>query len=253
MNMEERRQAILHLIMEHSPIAVSELLLQVDESPATVRRDLSFLEDNGIITRTHGYARYVEPEIVHKIVISDEKVAIAKRAAALVDENDTILLDSGASTLALAQQLANRTDLTILTNSLSVANALSNSNVTVHMTGGYLSGREEALLGPEAENYIRRINVPKLFLSTTGIRGEEGLTCVTPFQANIKRSFIRVAQKVILLAEEAKFHTDALRIFAEFHEIDCIITSAPIADPALRDCLAKQHVEVLVADPSLAH
>lgn len=247
MHIEQRRQAILQLIMEHSPISVNELLNRMKESPATIRRDLVFLEQNGIIARTRGYARYIEPEIVHKVEISKEEQAIARKAAELVEEGDTILLDSGTITLALAQQLVRCKNLTVLTNSLPVANTLSNANVTVHMTGGYLIGREEALVGPEAEAYIRRMAIPKLFLSTTGIRGTEGLACVTPFQANIKRAFIQASNQVILLADTPRFQTDALRIFATFGEIDCLVTSAPIADHALARHLDSCGVAVMVA------
>ena len=248
MNIEERRQAILRLIMERSPIAVNDLLRQMGESPATIRRDLTFLEENGIITRTRGYARYVEPDVVHKIAISREETAIARRAAAMIADGETVLLDSGTATLALAQQLQHRQDLNVLTNSLAVANTLSTSSLSVHMTGGYLIGREEALVGPEAESYIRRMTIPRFFLTTTGIRGAEGLACVTPFQANINRAFLQSSRQTILLAESSKFRTDALRIFATFDEIDTIITSAPIANPALQRHLQDCGVEVIGAE-----
>ncbi|MFV0363464.1 MAG: DeoR/GlpR family DNA-binding transcription regulator [Suipraeoptans sp.] len=247
MRTEERRHDILDMIIKNSPVQVSELIERIGDSPATIRRDLTFLEKNGYIVRTRGYAKYVTPEVVHKISFSEGKIAIAKKAAEMVMDGSTIMLDSGSQILALAYQLIGKKDLTAVTNSLSIANVFSMAEVTTHVTGGVLIGREEALVGPEAENYIRKIKAPLLFISTTGVRGTQGLACVTPFQANIKKAFIESAQKVVALIEEEKMDMDALRVFADFKDIHMIITSAPLKDKALENRLSELGVEVIVA------
>ena len=95
-NMEQRRQKLMQYIKLHNTISVNKLIDLMDESPATIRRDLTFLAKNGIVTRTHGYVKYIHPDIVHKIEISPEKVAVAIKAAELIPQHDTIFLDSGA-------------------------------------------------------------------------------------------------------------------------------------------------------------
>jgi DeoR/GlpR family transcriptional regulator of sugar metabolism len=129
MNIDERRQLIISHVMNQKIVSVNKLISLVDESPATVRRDLTFLEANNYITRTRGYVKYIPPDIVNKIEISEGKIRVAKAAAKLIPENATIFLDSGVSSKVLAMQLTERTDLSVFTNSLSVANVLAPANV----------------------------------------------------------------------------------------------------------------------------
>ena len=126
MRNDERRKQIVEIVMEEESIRVSDLIDRVDGSAATVRRDLTFLEQNGYILRKHGFVKYVQPEMVQSIEFSPEMLEIAKAAAKLVEDGDTIMLDSGFSTLALAYQLTSVNNLTVITNSIPVA-ALYNS------------------------------------------------------------------------------------------------------------------------------
>lgn len=248
MNADERRQEIVNHLMNHNIVSVNNIIEMLPDSPATIRRDLVFLEKNGYITRSRGYAKYIQPAVVRTIQITEEKMAVAKAAAALIPPGATISLDSGASILALANQLVDRNDLTVYTNSLSVMNAMASSNIPTYCTSGQLDGRQEALLGPEAENYIRNLRVPMLFLSTTGVRGTQGLVCVTPSQANMKRAYIESSERVILLADVSKFQTDSIRIFAEIEEIDTVIVDAPLNNPELEDYMKKVGTKLIVAN-----
>ncbi len=247
MNIDERRQAILNYLMENESASVSNIISLLDESPATVRRDLAFLEANGVISRSRGYAKFNQPAIVSNIHITDGKLAVAKAAATMIPRNATIFIDSGASALALAQQLTDREDLQIITNSLSVANVLSSSKPSVYMTGGFLEGRQECLVGSDAEHYIKSIRVPLLFLTTTGIRKDQGLVCVTPAQATLKHIMVKSAEHVVVLADAQKLATDSIRLFATFDDIDAIIVDEPVNDRAFLSLLAQKHVELIVA------
>ncbi len=248
MNIDERRQKIINHMIIHNTVSVSQLISMMEQSPATVRRDLSFLEENGYIIRTRGYAKYVHPAIVHNIEITHDKILVAKAAAAMIPPNSTICLDSGISALALAHELTSRDDISIYTNSLSVLNVMAATKIPTYSVCGCLSGREEALLGSEAEEYIRKLHIPLLFLTTTGIRGSSGLVCVTPTQHNMKRAFIESSDKVVLLAEVKKFQIDSLRVFASFEEIDVIIVDRAPDDPDLIAYLKKVGTELIVAD-----
>lgn len=251
MNIDQRRQIILNYLMEHESASVNSIIDLLDESPATIRRDLTFLESNGVIIRSRGYAKYNQPPIVSNIHITDGKLAVAKTAVSLIPHGATILIDSGASAVALAQQLTDREDLQIITNSLSVANVLCTGKPSVYMTGGSLEGRQECLVGPDAEHYIQSIRVPLLFLTTTGIRKDQGLVCVTPSQATLKRIMVSSAERVVVLADSQKLATDSIRLFATFHEIDTLIIDEPVNDPTFTALLAQEHVELIVANKTV--
>jgi len=247
MNIDERRQLIISHVMNQKIVSVNKLISLVDESPATVRRDLTFLEANNYITRTRGYVKYIPPDIVNKIEISEGKIRVAKAAAKLIPENATIFLDSGVSSKVLAMQLTERTDLSVFTNSLSVANVLAPANVPTNLICGFLEGRQEALVGPDAECYVRQFRFPILFLTTTGIRPNQGLACVTAVQANLKRALIESSDKVILLTEIGKFSIDSIRIFADFSLIDTVIVDEPLNNPAMEETLRENHVELIIS------
>lgn len=247
MNIDERRQFIINHLMNENIVSVNTLISLVKESPATVRRDLTFLEDNGYIVRSHGYAKYIPPAIVQNIEISEGKIRVAKAAATLIPENATIFLDSGVSSRALAMQITDRDDISVYTNSLSVANVLCSTNISTFLTCGFLEGRQEALVGPDAECYIRQLRFPMLFLTTTGIRPEQGLACITAAQANLKRALIESSEKIILLTEIGKFSIDSIRVFASFNEIDMVIVDEPLNNLSMEETLRKNNVTLIVS------
>lgn len=248
MRNDDRRKQIVEIVMAEDSIRVSDLIDRVDGSAATVRRDLTFLEQNGYILRKHGFVKYVQPEMVQSIEFSPEMIEIAKAAAKLVEDGDTIMLDSGFSTLALAYQLIGMNNLTVITNSIPIA-ALFNSieHIQTYVTGGFLRVRENALVGTDAVESIEKMHAAKVFLSTTGVRETSGLTCVSAFQEDVKRAYVNAADKVILLATDQKFGKDAVRVFATFEQIDTIVTNKPVASKVLVQKLEKCNVEVIVA------
>ncbi len=247
MEMDERSQKIVELLTEQTPMKVKDIIEKIGDSPATIRRALVKMENSGIIMRERGFANLVAPDSIRDVKFSNATVAIAKCAAKLIEGVSIIMMDSGRTTLALAAQLVNKKSLTVVTNSISIANTFARTDVSVIVTGGSLVGNEYALVGPDAESYLNNVRVPLLFLSTTGVRGKEGLTCVTPFQASIKKAMIKAADKVVLLVEHNKLTTDALIMFTGFEKIDCIVTSAPIEDGPLNDRLNELGIEVILA------
>ena len=247
MSTDARRQAIIRYVQEHDLVSVNHLIGEIEGSPATIRRDLRFLEENGVVSRSHGFVKRIPPSIVSNLPITEAQTKVAQAAAAMVPENATILLDSGISAVALARELTDRRDLTIITNSLSVANLMRHAEPHILLTGGELDGRQEALVGLDAENYIRGIHVPCVFLTTTGIRRSEGLVCVTAQQASLKQQMIRSARKTIVLADHDKIQKDSVRVFAVFEDVDVIITDAP-ADPQFAEALKEKGVELIIAE-----
>lgn len=251
MSKYERRQFIINYLMSENIVPVSKLISMIDQSPATIRRDLAFLEKNGYIERSHGYVKYIPPAIVKNLEISEGKRRVAKVAASLIPKNATIFLDSGISTKALAMEITSRDDICVYTNSISVANVLAFSKVVTYLACGMLEGRQEALVGSDTEHFVRQHRFPILFLSTTGIRPNKGLACVTAEQANLKAALIESSEKVILLTEKYKFSIDSVRLFASFDQLDTIIVEEPLDDPEMEATLKANNVELLVAPSEL--
>jgi len=249
MKLDERRKHILAIIQREGRIRVSAIIEETGFSPATVRRDIVFLTENEIISHSHGYVQYQKPEIVPTQTFSDATLKIAAAAAKLVAPNDTIIMDSGTTTFALAHQIIDASDISVITNSIPIANLFSTAeNIQTYITGGYLRVREAALVGDDVINFVEKLRAQKLFLSTTGIRGTEGLTCVTPLQADVKRAFIKAADEVILLADSRKFNRDALRIFSSFDCISTIITDKPLESAALQKHLEQLGIRIILAE-----
>lgn len=231
-------------------MSVNDILSKSVASPATVRKDLTYLEQKGLISRTRGYAHLVpEPPVSEfssrESSHSEEKKKIARIAARLVEDHDSIILDSGTTTLEIAKELVNHKDLTIVTNSIAVAAVLVNSSVNVLMSGGILKKPVLSLVGPDTEAYFKRIEASKLFLCANGVRSTIGLTTTSPFELNIKRNMIKAANKIYAVLDSSKFNTTSIDLFCEFSEIDCVITDKPIEDPALMAMFDKLNISVL--------
>jgi len=256
MKTSDRRSAILSTLQDNSTLSVNELIRSFDVTPATIRRDLTYLEQRGLIIRSHGSAQIVEQDsssilvpgyLMRTQMMSREKLAIAKAAVEFIVPGANILIDSGTTTDILAKQIVNKKGLLVTTNSLNVANTLAKSQVTTSLTGGILDGPTMSLIGPDAEKFIRNIRASVLFLGTTGIRGTEGTTVLSPFQAAVKAEMIHSSEKCILLADASKFSIAGAVVFAPFEDIDILITSAPIQDERIAAHLEKVGTQVIVA------
>jgi DeoR/GlpR family transcriptional regulator of sugar metabolism len=244
---------ILKMLQESESLLVNDLIAKFSESPATIRKDLTFLEKNGLIRRTRGEAHYANPQLVLPVTSRGElntlsKSNIARIAASMIEDDDSIILDSGTTTLAIARQIANRKKINVITNSIAIAYTLSGSELSVVMTGGILSGRNLSLIGPDAEAFFNKIEVNKLFLSASGVRGAQGLCVASPFECSIKKQMIRSAKKVIAVIDSSKFETSSINIVTDFSSIHCLITNRPIADPSILEALHQYNVETLYSD-----
>lgn len=251
MNNNERREQIVQIIQNENSIEVSRLIERFSVTPATIRRDLSYLESNGIIERSHGMAHIVKhsyPQYaVRSNLFPDEKRRIAKKAASLISEGESIILDAGTTTLALATQISKMGQLHIITNSPMIACELINSPSTVIVSGGSLLKPQLSLVGPDADAYFGQIETNKMFLGVGGIRSTLGMTSSSPIEGKTKRSMMKAAKKVYALLDSSKFNNTGIIMFAEFKDIDCIITDKPIEDEALQAELDRLGIEIFIA------
>lgn len=227
----ERREAILRLLEERTKILVPELCEYFKVSPATIRGDLRDLEAGGRLKRAHGGAVPVgkasfEPTSrLKEVERVAEKRRIAGQAAGLVEDGDTIVLDTGTTTLELAKCLAGRTDLTVVTNDLDIAAFLERaSGISLVMTGGTIRRGFHCVTGPVTLAGLRDLNVDKAFLAANAYSLDRGFTTPNIEHAEVKRSMLAIAAECIMLMDSAKIGRTAFVKFADIADIDRLIT-----------------------------
>ncbi len=232
-------------------MSVSELANILGTSLPTIRHDLDELAEKGIVVRSWGKAMLADTKPIEKIsnrVNSHlyEKQLIARCAVQLIEEGDTIILDSGTTTMALAEELVKFKNLTVITNSLSIAMILSNSNVSLQMCGGFFHQRDMCLLGNTAEDYFNSVHFSKAFIGTTGLRIPLGFVTRSPFQTSVKRSMMKAADKVYYLMDSSKIDAYGVAKVAGLNEIDGLVTDRPLPKD-LEKYFLQEHVNLYYA------
>lgn len=251
---EERRRRILEQMRAGEAVAVCDLAAEFGVSESSVRRDLAELERSGLLARTHGGALPVEgtmeePTFAEKTAVHlPEKSAIARVAAGLVKDGQSIILDAGTTTLGIARLLKQRRDLTVVTNAFHIAAELADSPaIRVIVTGGEVKGNTFALIGPAAERMLASVNVDTVFLGTNGIDLQRGLTTPTEAEAAVKRSMIASARHTIVVADHTKLGRVAFATIAPVTAARTLVTDRFFDPVAVRE-LRTRGVEVLLAE-----
>jgi DeoR family transcriptional regulator of aga operon len=247
----ERRDSIIQLIQKNGKVRVDDLSEQFDVSSVTIRNDLDFLEKKGICHRTHGGALirknvYEDPTLEEKQKRSKkEKERIGGKALEFINSGDSILLDSGTTTLEIAFRLNSKKNLTVMTNALNIAlKLLSFDDVNIMLTGGTLRKESYSLVGPEAEASIKNYYFDKLFLGVDGLDIELGLTTPNPLEAQLNRIMVARAQQVIAVSDSSKFGRRSFSQICSIDAINTLITDTNIS-PEFEKELLKRNVEVV--------
>ena len=234
---EERRYEITKMLGKDTKLLIPNLCSHFQVSPATIRNDLRTLERKGALKRTHGGAIPIskagfEPAHSAKEVERlDEKQRIAVHAESLIENGDTILLDTGTTVMELAKLLTNKSNLTIVTNDLKIALLLeSTTNAAIYFLGGNLRRNFHCTMGAIALGQIESFNVDKAFMAANGVCAEKGLTTPVPDLAILKNAMIRTASMVIVMADANKLDRVAFAQVAPLSCVDKIITDNG-ADP----------------------
>ncbi|WP_018922778.1 DeoR/GlpR family DNA-binding transcription regulator [Salsuginibacillus kocurii] len=236
MNANDRREHITELLKEKQRVEVEELTQRLGVSTMTIRRDLSQLEQEGKLIRTHGGAAAPQtlkgetPYSYKEGYFQPEKKAIAEKAAKLVKENATIVLDSGTTTLELARELKERGDLTIITNDIPIAAELINSPAQVVVAGGELQRHVGAMFGPHTEQLLQTLFVDQFFLGAHAVDIEAGVTAPTMEKARIKQLMMAAAEETWLLTDSSKFKKKAFARVCGLDELEGILTDSGYAE-----------------------
>lgn len=229
---DQRRKKLLDILRLEGGADVTKLSSQLEVSPATVRRDLQYLESQGFLSRTHGGAvlpfesTAYYPHYEKKMSYNEaEKTEIARQAADGVSNGDVVILDSGTTTFLLAKELKARQELTIVTTDLKIALELTDvPGFEVICVGGIVRSRSYNTLGVFAERMLQDLRANFAFLGADGIDLHAGVTNATVTEVSIKRLMMRAGRVVVLLADSTKFGRMGLAKVADLTDFDEVIT-----------------------------
>jgi len=233
----ERRQRLMNILREQPGIRVPEVAELLDVSEGTIRNDLNSLAGSGQVTRVRGGGVLLDEQQGRSPIFSTRlmthriaKQAIARQAAALVQDNDSMLLDSSTTSYYLACSLKARRELTVITNGIESARELAkNSSNTVIMLGGVLRVDGTAINVPLTEQILTEYHLKTTFLSCSGFTLESGPTEVDIYEAQIKRKFIASSGSLVALIDSSKFGRADLTSFASLGQITHLFTDTDLA------------------------
>lgn len=236
----ERAEKIRDILRARGVARVDELSERLGVSAATIRRDLREVARRGHVRRVHGGAvclegRLEEPLFEDKAVLAaGEKQRIAEAALAFVKRGDSVFLDGGSTVLALARLLGERTDPTVVTNSLRVAGTLSASGLRMILIGGEFRRLSQTFVGSLTAPILGQLHVDTAFVGTIGLSDREGLTTTDPREAYTKELVMAQACRVILLADSTKIGKISFVRFGGLAAADVLITDKGAAPADVR-------------------
>jgi len=248
----DRRNEIVSLVNEKGRAKVEELSQYFNVSAVTIRNDLNYLEERGLIHRAYGGALTrkevaFDPTLTEKARLhAEEKKRIGARAATMVFDGDSIVLDSGTTTLEIAKAIRERKDLTVMTNAINIATELAGlPDVTVMLTGGTLRERSFSLVGPFAESALKAFYFDKLFLGVDGFDIEFGLTTPNILEAQLNRVMIEVSRETVVVVDSSKFGKRSLSLIAPLDRVQSIITDSGVPEE-YRKILEQKRIQTIV-------
>ena len=233
----ERRQSLFEILRKQPGLRVPELAKALDVSEGTVRNDLNALEQQGVLMRVHGGAvlnqqsQFQNDSFIRRYQQNAAaKLAIAREAAVLVNDGDSILLDASNTVYYLAKSLVERRHLRVMTNGFEVARELAqNSTNTVILLGGVVNNESSSVTGLLSEKIIEELHIQKAFLSCSGFSLERGMTEVLLAEAQIKRKAMESSQQLFALVDSSKFGKEDLTSFARPEKINCLFTDQSLS------------------------
>ncbi|HEY6801958.1 MAG TPA: DeoR/GlpR family DNA-binding transcription regulator [Pyrinomonadaceae bacterium] len=232
----ERDKEILRQLLKDGEVMVEQLAARFETSPATIRRELSDLEEAGLLRRIHGGAIQVEPMLYepfrrlssfadHEHIRAAEKRRIGLAAAEIIKDGEVVALSAGTTTTQVGRSIHDRKDVTIVTNAINIAMELSHRvNLKIIMTGGTLNRSCFALTGPSGIESVNKMFYDQAFIGVDGIHPEHGLTSDRSELAAMSRAIIQQSRKTVVVADHSKFGKVGKTLIAPVEKADLIIT-----------------------------
>jgi DeoR/GlpR family transcriptional regulator of sugar metabolism len=247
--MNERHKEILNILVEKKEVSVNLLAERLAVSGVTIRQDLNQLEKQGFIRRVHGGAVLNDTDDISTRLVFNykQKMNIARQAAALVNEGETVLIEGGSTNALLARELTEKKGITIITPNVFIARELrENSDTPVILLGGLYQQQSESLVGKLAKLCIDHVNFHKAFIGIDGFTKEAGFTGKDMMRAEINSYIAEKSPKVLVVTDSSKFGKVELTRYFGADEVDYLITDEgiPAEDKAF---LEKAGVQVIIA------
>ncbi|MGL4336622.1 MAG: DeoR/GlpR family DNA-binding transcription regulator [Turicibacter sp.] len=217
---EQRQMLIVSELKENGLVKVTDLVEKYQASESTIRRDLIHLENLNYLKRVHGGAVSLESKVIEKsyndklLLNNENKKLIAKYAASLIEEGDSVYLDSGTTSYEMIRYL-NQKNIMVVTNGLSHIEALIENNVSCMILGGKIKSKTKAIVGYEAIQSLNRYRFDKCFMGTNGVHHLHGFTTPDPEEAAIKENAIKASKDVYILADASKLSEVSFTRFAQ--------------------------------------
>ena len=240
MNAAARRLLILRKLEENNAVDINDIVKACGVSIATVRRDFKFMEDQGLITTTHGGAVLtlflsVEPVyIIKKDLMIDEKRRIGETVSKMLEPYSNVCIDCGTTAKEVAEYISDRKELTVFSNSLLVASVLTQkNNLKFFMLPGQFRSNSMGYVGASVVDYVSNLRFDCIVLGCEGIDTVSGATVPDIEDGCCKRALVRSSNKVILAVDHSKFEQTATVSIAQLKEIDVIVTGKELDEKYL--------------------
>lgn len=253
--MEERRRVIMQQLTENGKVKVAQLSKMLGCSEVTIRNDIKTMDEEGMLQRVHGGAIRLEEKPVKRYSAesiyryTDRKKAIAACAYEYINDRDTIIIDDASSSFYLGLHIKNHPEkhVAVVTNSLLIGNELAGvKHVELYMVGGYVGGHLAATMGDAALRNMEAFHVDKAFIGVHGINFEAGLTSIATPQMEVKRTILKAAKEVYVLADSSKFGGGYLSVICPINQVHKIITDHQVSKENIR--IAKElNVPLVIA------
>ena len=249
----ERRKFILDNIFQNGFVRVADLAEALSVTQTTIRKDLTYLEGQGLLYRAYGSALPTTAQVMDislntkKLINFKKKQKIAARAVAMLQENDSIIMGAGSTLEVMAEMLKPKGRLNIVTPAVNISMAMGDmSGVSVMQLGGILYGNSLCVIGTEAKSQLENLHCSKLFFGVDGIDPEVGVTCATVEEAEQLARMMRVVNTSIVLADSSKVRYRGFSRICGCEDVDFLITDSGVSDED-RKALEKAGVKVIIA------
>jgi DeoR/GlpR family transcriptional regulator of sugar metabolism len=257
---KQRRQRICELLLEEGYLDVAEISAQLNVNAVTIRRDLERLEGQGALRRVHGgaYAQASQMGVEMGFNLRnnfnvDAKRLIAQKAAEMLNDGDTIYLDSGTTAVMVAEELVKRrSSVAVVTHSLAVIEVLQDAQgIELHVVGGRYLAHARSMVGPIAEQTLRAFRLSKMILGISGVDYKNRALTMSPMEeVSIKRIAIAQSERVILVADHTKFGKPSLISLIPLGDVHCLVTDTLLPEEAT-NTLKSLNIELVIAEANL--
>ena len=248
----ERREKIMSILQQTNFIKITDIVTKFSVSNETARRDLDYLQEQKLIRRIYGGAILAKKRPISghsPSYINAELRAIGRAAADMISPGETVFICNGSTMLELAKNLKNRSDITILTNSLQIINELADSSLSIFVLGGLLGHGELDMTGELTTNAINHFYCDKAFFSCGGVTTELGVMDYTASGMLVQSSVIKRSSQHILVAGSHKFGNSAFIVSCSLDDVDTVISDTQLS-PEYQNYFHERNTDLILVEPS---